>query len=78
MTPNETRNEELVFKRLEDVTYWSYKRLGMHYKITKQTAQEIFERDLPKYATKAQIAEYNREMKALYSYNARRQELSKA
>jgi len=60
MNPNEDRNKELVLKRIKDPFKWSYGELGSFYNIHKTTAEEIFKRDMHKYATTPQITKYLR------------------
>lgn len=72
MKPNESRNRELVHKRLSNPSKWSFGELGRHYNIDKTTAEDIFKRDISKYSTKAEVALY----KAMIKGINRRGELS--
>lgn len=40
------RNKELLEKRLSDPIKWSFSKLAEHYGITKQTAHEIFGKEM--------------------------------
>lgn len=43
--PNTERNLDLVKKRLENPTKWTFQELADFYKIKKETAWGIFDRD---------------------------------
>lgn len=59
MKSDEKRNREIVRLRLEDPKKWSYTKLGDKYDgLHKTTVEEIFQRDLVKYATLREIKEY--------------------
>ena len=61
MNPSkETRNKELVQKRVTDPKTWSFGALGQFFNIHKTTAEELFKRDLKKYATATQISKYHK------------------
>ena len=55
---NLSRNEDLVRKRVEDLTYWTWGKLSNLYKIKRPTAVQIFNRDAHLYATKEEIKAY--------------------
>lgn len=57
------RNRDLVLKRVGDPVKWSYRALGRHFRIDIRSAWEIFQRDLTKYVTKAELKQYRREFK---------------
>lgn len=63
MRPNTDRNREIVQKRVSDQEKWSFEKLGEHYKLHKTTIEEIFKRDLGKYATKTEIDGYMKLLK---------------
>ncbi len=58
MKPNITRNREIVERRIKDQITWSFGKLGEHYNLHKTTVEEIFNRDLEKYANANEIKAY--------------------
>lgn len=55
---NEERNKDIVLKRVSDPIKWSFGELGKIFKLHKTTVEEIFKRDIEKYATKKQRQSY--------------------
>ncbi len=43
------RNKELIFKRIQNPTRWSWAELGKFYRIKRHTARDIFERHADKF-----------------------------
>ncbi|HEY1037177.1 MAG TPA: hypothetical protein VGE62_01185 [Candidatus Paceibacterota bacterium] len=60
MQPNESRNKEIVRKRVLSPLEWTYGKMSLVFKTKRQTIQKIFKRDIEKYATKKEIANYNK------------------
>lgn len=61
---NTRRNRSLVQDRINDPRKWSYTQLGNKYSIDKSTAEDIFKRDIKKYATDKQISVYEEKLKS--------------
>lgn len=65
MSSNNTeRNEEIVKKRLDNHKKWSFGELGKFYNLHKTTVENVFKRDLKKYATQKQIDRYYKMMQS--------------
>lgn len=58
MKPNIERNKDLVLKRINDPKKWSFEALGAYFRMHKTTAEQIFKRDVSKFATKKEITAY--------------------
>ena len=70
--PNTKRNQELVLKRVSDPKEWSFRALSRHYKIDVRAAYEIFNRDIRKYASPAQVSGYRKALRLSTSHALRR------
>jgi hypothetical protein len=52
------RNKDIVLKRLSEPKVWSYAKLADHFSLDKKTVEQIFKRDVQKYATRKEITKY--------------------